>query len=528
MSHLLAAIHVKGAKATLTSGPVEVLDDCCSVLDPKRWHNTAFRERRWDGRVRLHRGREFPAGLSLLVRDKLLELGWQVNVLGWADSDPIDLSRLSPAYLAPAITELWPHQMDCIRALLQARRGVVQSPTGSGKTPMIAAVARYLLEEYAWESLVVVPKKGLLRQTVAAFESLFDGDIAVGMYGDGVHRPGVITIGTAQTLIGFKPRMRKQRGSLRRELLPADQALLALLKRVNVLFLDETHHASADTWQEIVQVSQAERRYGLSGTPIKNEHLADLKLLGATGPVLHRVRADVVIASGLASRPKIVMVAARAASGPDLPEERTLVTNPVSGVAYERIKPLAYPAAYVAGVMENEAHNAAVIRTLVWLVDQGRQTLVLCRRKAHYRHLVELAEQTGIQFMSVWGDTATEDRDVAKRSLNDRSIQAVIATTIWDEGEDVPSLDAVVFAEGVRASTNALQRVGRGMRRGGDNEVWVVDFVPLCHPKLKDHAVERCLAYEREGYDVRVLEVWPEKSQATPDDLLPFNAWDVD
>jgi superfamily II DNA or RNA helicase len=134
-----------------------------------------------------------------------------------------------------------------------------------------------------------------------------------------------------------------------------------------------------------------------------------------------------------------------------------------------------------------------------------------------------MLDKRGIAHHAVWGDTATEEREVAKAALRDKAVPVVLATTIWDEGEDIPSIDAIVLAEGVKSSTNALQRIGRGMRKGGDFEVWVVDFAPTCHATLRKHAAERCEAYESEGYSVRVVDEWDYENNA--DGILPFNDW---
>jgi superfamily II DNA or RNA helicase len=501
-----ASIQVNGAFAELHGGTTDTLEECLSFLSPARRFSKAFKQGHWDGRIRLYRGRSFHAGLTPRVQAHLEKKGVSVVISGWRETRPVDMENFSAEYLAPAIPELWPHQDEAVRALLANKRGVIKSPTGSGKTAIIAAVARYLWEERDWRSLIVVPKKGLLHQTAQELERMFDGDIEVGVLGDSIRKPGPITVGTAQTLIGFKPRTRKRGGKTER--IPADPTIREVVRNYETLFLDETHRASSDSWQDISLASGAVRRYGLSGTPQKGDEIADLKMEGATGPTLLDVSAETLIEAKLASKPKIAVVMSDAASGAKLD------------------KATPYKEAYETGVVDNDDHNLAVVRAVEWLIDHKRQTLVLCRRRKHFTNLSTLMESRGVEHHAVWGDTATEEREFAKKSLKAKKTPVVLATTIWDEGEDVPSIDAIVLAEGVKASTNAIQRVGRGMRKGGDFEVWIVDFAPTCHPVLMNHAAERCEAYEKEGYDVRIVNKWDNYGDGLNGMRLPFLSWE--
>lgn len=395
--------------------------------------------------------------------------------------------------------------------------------TVTHNTEIIAAAARYFWEEYGWRSIILTSKKGLAKQTRKRLEMYYDGDIQVGQCGDGVKTIGDVTCCTANTLIQFKPRRRKNK------LISGDQELRRMIREYEVIFLDEAHHTSSQSWYDIAMESGAVRRFGLSGTPLKHDALADARMIGATGREVYEVEADVLIEKGLAAKPKIVMVMADECSGPELPYEWTVVGRDGKGIR-RRKKHKPYKEAYQLGVVENEYHNqGGVVRCLDWMVQHRRQTLLLCRQKDHFRRLAALLQSYGFEHRAVWGDTSTEDRDIAKQLLEDRKIHVLLASTIFDEGEDVRAIEAIVLAESVKASTNVLQRVGRGMRitKDGVSDVWIVDFVPTCHPKLIEHALERVKAYESEGYEVVVVEEWPEFDDTDfHDDLLPFEQWE--
>ena len=526
-----ASIHVSGAWSQLHGTSTSVLEETLTVMDPRRFFNRAYRERRWDGKVRLYQGRSFPAGLNERVVEALNKKGIDVLVVAAEETTALDTTRVDETFLGLVgphrDSDLWEHQIEAAKALLSHRRGVIKVPTGGGKTEIMAIVARFLWEERGWRTLIVVPRKGLARQTAKRFNILYDGDIEIGQCGDGKREVGVVTVGTAQTLIKFLPQKRKDRKTKRVKIIPPDPALRQMVLQYEVLILDETHHASSESWYTIAMQSGAIRRYGLSGTPLKNEEIADLRMVGATGEVMYTVPPKVLIELGIAAKPKVVMVAAENASGPELPMVDKWVR--IKGKVHSIEKPVPYQEAYRKGIVENDVHNAAVIQAAVWLVDHGKRTLLLCRRKDHWTRLRNLLEESGLEYLAVWGDTDTEERDRAKTLLDAGKIGVVLATTIFDEGEDVPGIDAIVLAEGVKVQTNSLQRVGRGMRGKKDtlNEVWVVDFCPTCHPKLSDHAYARAVAYTSEGYEVAVLEEWPKPGEEPVGELLPFKEWDL-
>lgn len=537
-----AAIYVKGAWAEVRNAPEGALDSCLTFQHPNPQHSKLFRDGSWDGSVKLHRGERFPAGLTPRVVEHLQGLECDVFVSGFAEARRHDWSRIKANYLPRVgrFKKLWPHQVAATQAALHARCGVVKSPTGSGKSEMIAVVARALFEEFGWNTLILVPKKGLMHQTVERLQRYYGDDLRVGWLGDGERVEGDVVVATAQTMQSWRPRVLKRRvkGRMRSTRVPPDPLARHIVRTFQVLILDECHRASSTTWFDICMHSGAQRRYGFSATPLKESEVSDMKLIGATGPVIYSCNTRKLIRAGLAAQPKIAVVMHENASGPDLTakimklaraatiERRLAKGHRVRSPAKVRPDPTeVYRAAYRLCITENRYHNASVVRATQWLVDEGRRPLVMCRYKQHWDTLRELLEETGISFMAVWGASDKSDRDLAKSSYGSGKTRVVLTSTIWDEGEDIPNVDAIVLGEGVKAITTALQRIGRGMRRD-TKDVWIVDFVPTSYQRLIDHAAQRVEAYEQEQHPVVLVEDWPKRSKVGHvRNLLPFKRW---
>jgi len=77
-------------------------------------------------------------------------------------------------------------------------------------------------------------------------------------------------------------------------------------------------------------------------------------------------------------------------------------------------------------------------------------------------------------------------------------LDVLIASRIFDQGIDIPDLDALVLAGSGKSSARALQRIGRVIRKGKDKkDAIVVDFLDNCR-YLRDHSMIRKKIYETE------------------------------
>ncbi len=527
-----ATIQIDGPWAKLTGAPEELLTECMSFLDPKRWHSRAFREKRWDGKVCLSMGCSFPAGHVDRVVEFLATKQYSARVLGRKHRIAMDLSRFGRDFL-PGIT-MWDHQYEACKTFLTHHCGWGQIYTSGGKTEVYIAVAWYLWQECGYRTYVIVPRKGLAREMARRARAYYNGALEVGQFGDGEKTIGQFTVCTSQALLAFRKRV------THRKVRKADPALKDMIANFEVMFLDEAHHTSAATWYEVAMKAGALRRFGMSGTPLKMKEIEDMKFIGALGPELFHFSVQDGADAGLTNMPKIVVVMSDAASEPELPYVLRRRLNPFNVREVEWYKSFVpyidwrdedtdelHRGGYYLGVVASRQHNKAVVRAVEWLLDHGRRPLILCRRKAQWQLLADLMKARGLDFRALWGGTDTYERDMVKADLAEGRLDAILATGIFDEGEDLGGVGAVVLAEGVKAYTNAMQRVGRGLGklRCPFDDLWVVDFIPTCHPTLIEHGLERVRAWESVGYEVVVVEDWP-KGASVPKNLLPFERWE--
>jgi superfamily II DNA or RNA helicase len=136
-------------------------------------------------------------------------------------------------------------------------------------------------------------------------------------------------------------------------------------------------------------------------------------------------------------------------------------------------------------------------------VEAGRRTLVMVRSVEHGERLCGALSGDGVRSRFVFGQDGTPDREEAVRLFIAREIQCLVATGIFDEGIDIPALEALVFADSCKSKIQTLQRVGRGMRAfPGKERVWIDDLVTHSHRWFLQHAMVRLALYKGEGFEV--------------------------
>ena len=91
--------------------------------------------------------------------------------------------------------------------------------------------------------------------------------------------------------------------------------------------------------------------------------------------------------------------------------------------------------------------------------------------------------------------------------MKDGELDCIIASTIFDEGVDIPILDTLILAGGGKSKVRAMQRIGRVIRKyPKKKKAFVIDFLDNA-TYLKNHSAARKRMYETERlFDVKEWE----------------------
>lgn len=469
---------------------VEVVKEILTVRVPGAEHTKAF-ERGWDGHQRFLQKGSFPTGLLHRVSKELYDQGFEsVHRNQFTSHIPLDIKKVKDCLHG---VELRDYQIEAVRQAINMKRLAIQCPTGSGKTEIGAAIIRAIRAPTLW----LVHRKELLFQTAERLQLRIQAKPgAIGMIGAGKNEPAFVTVGMVQTL--------------------QNEVGLDFWKRWQVLVIDECHHISAETWLEIAdRCVNCVYRYGLSGTIQTGNESRDYKLEGATGPLYVAASTMELAEEGFLAKPLIKMVNVGATTYPTYEQVREDVypewrANPR---ALTKMGGKLYALAYNLGIIENKKRNEAIVTLAENHLAGGEKVLILCTRLVHGKKIQKRIQMKELPVCFLHGKEKDSTRQRTLKEFREADHGMIlIASTIFDEGVDIPEIDILILTGGGESFVKSIQRVGRALRPKKDKDyVLIYDFLDGRDPNAKKdylakHTQARIHDYKQQKFDVKVLQ----------------------
>ena len=392
----------------------------------------------------------FPAGLLQRVLNYCKERNIKVTIIG-------EVERLK-ATAKPALKgiTLREEQQRLVDKAIKDQRGVLVAPTGIGKSLLgLAVISAFPKASTLW----LCHTKDLMYQAAEFAEKHLDKP-KIGFIGDGVNNPQKLTFATRQSFI-------KHVGALGCD--------------YDIVVIDEVHHLSGDgQYQTLMRNILAPVRIGLTAT-MPTDKEAILAIEGALGPIIDEVTIKEGQERGTMASIKI-----------------RFLKVPVDYKVKDLRK---YQDVYRAGVVENTAQHSLIIETAAKHVKKGDSVLILVTQIAHGENLLDECERQHVQAVFAQGATEGIIRKEIKDALNSKDIHVVIATTIWNEGLNIPELNVIINAAGGKSEIRTLQIIGRGLRlTKTKRQLIMYDVMNLNHSFLLSHLGERLAIYTEMGW----------------------------
>lgn len=404
-------------------------------------------------------GTRCAAGLAYYLKEKIPN-----TVIEDRRPEPLPPTALREL---PEFEGLRGYQTEALEAAVAAEHGVIHQPTGAGKTVQMFAVARAV----GRAGLVLVHRKDLLAQTYRRFrEYAGPGADLVGLCGDGVWNPSLLTVATFQTIAS---KLRKGDALVKRW----------LKEEIGQVHVDECHHVSAKTYSQVMGLLwNARWRYGYSATPHKEgDEESFFKTTSWFGPTVHRLTTEELIAREGAVPAWVYMI----------------------NMENKRPKVETYAEEVQEGIIDNRVRNDRIVKLATHFSNNSdAPILILVERIEHGERL---AQRLACPFVS--GSTSSKDRERTWQAVRDGEQQVLVASKIADEGLDLPNLAWLVLAGGGKAAHVTVQRIGRGMRPSeGKSEVFCFDFLDQ-GKWLQKQAKERLKTYRAQpAWTVEVVD----------------------
>lgn len=394
------------------------------------------------------------------------------------------------------------YQAQALRAILASRRGVAVLPAGSGKTIVgartIEAIARGAQRRFRvlW-----------IANTI---DQLAQGERAIGIL-------------PAQYRATFDIEFRHP------------SAGIEGIGAVDILVVDECHHAAAEQWRAVIAAcGSAHYIIGFTATDHREDGLWP-EVERMIGPVLIRVSRETVESDGYTVS---AVAQFRTPNAQDemteivaaVVEEKGLAESLFQKFRWKVARRMITPKKLMAEcqsratqqvvmdlcIANNEVRNRDAAFACNLLLERGHSVLALVYSVEQGRFIQSLVPGSGLVFsrMKVREDGRRENLIEDFRNGVSRCL---IATSLADEGLDVPRASALVYICGgrgisrlattfgeKRTTTRLEQRTARVLRAfDGKKHGVIIDFFDHQHPFSRAQSMSRLQGYKRLGFAIQ-------------------------
>ena len=337
---------------------------------------------------------------------------------------------------------LRPRQEEAVAKIIKYDEGLICAPTAFGKT----VVAAWLIAKRAVNTLVIVHRQQLLDQWRKRLAIFLDLPIdKIGQVGGGrTKRTGEIDVAVIQ--------------SLHRE-----KEVKEFVAEYGHVLVDECHHLSAFTFEQVMRQVKAKFVVGLTATPTRKD---------GHHPIIY-----------MQCGPARYTMAVRAMTD-STPFEHVVIPRTTDFQLSHTGEPtgeLTIQDIYAA-LTTDEGRNKLIVEDVVRVMEQGRSPLVLTGRTEHITQ-IETALAGRVQNIIVLkgGMGRKQRREVDERlaAIPDSDQRLILATGSYiGEGFDDARLDTLFLAMPISWKGTLQQYVGRLHRlHEGKRVVEVYDYV---------------------------------------------------
>ena len=367
-------------------------------------------------------------------------------------------------------------QLEAINALLPYTNGILHATTAFGKTVTAAAI----IARKKVNTLILVHSKALLKQWHDRLTEFLNIDYPkheeknkrgrrkvfspIGCFdssGNTLH--GIIDIALIQSCLdedGVKP----------------------FVQDYGMVIVDECHHVSSITFEQVLMSIKAHTIYGLTATPIRKDGHQPIIFMQC-GPI----RFSTDVKSQIAKQSFDRFLIPRFTSYNSILEDRLSIAT-----LYKYLS-------------EDEIRNNLIVEDICKAVNTRRTPIILTNRTAHVSVLAEKLKATIKNVISLTGaGTTREKREAMQRLQNipDSEQLVIVATGKYvGEGFDYPRLDTLFLALPISWKGLLTQYAGRLHREyEGKKDVRIYDYIDIHEPICDSMYRKRLKGYAAIGY----------------------------
>ena len=369
-------------------------------------------------------------------------------------------------------------QLDAINALMPYSNGVLSATTAFGKT----VTAAVLIARRKTNTLILVHSKALLMQWHERLSEFLDIDFTEEEISKKRGRKKAFSpVGcldsTSNTLHGVIDIALMQSCFENDEVKP-------FVKEYGMVIVDECHHVSSITFENVLKHVTAHYVYGLTATPIRKDGLQPIIFMQC-GPIRFFADAKAQIQKQSFQRYLV----------PRFTSYRPVTDDKQSFTALSQ------------SLAESEIRNNLIIEDVLNVVAAGRTPIILTARTSHVELLAEMLKQHVANIIQLTGEGTAKNKRETLQKLQDIPKDAplvIVATGKYvGEGFDYPRLDTLFLALPISWKGLVAQYAGRLHRENeGKKDVRIYDYINIHEPVCENMYRKRLKGYSAIGYRV--------------------------
>jgi len=356
---------------------------------------------------------------------------------------------------------LRPYQQRAVEWAKCGADGLIIAPAGSGKTLIASSIIKYHSQiggmAFGW----LAPTRETCQQAIASL-------IAVGV------DPALVEVRCPHDSVDFS--------------------------RKNLIIVDEAKHAPATTWRKIIESCKG-IRIGFDATPWSDDPERNEILRKLFRDTQFEIRREEL--AGVLAHATVFMHSAtdlHLQQWIDDQIERLFTARKrYMQVSQPILRAMcAWEALTEIGICGNKKRNEAAIKLANCSSATG-PTLVLVPR-------VSLGEVYAYEIKGsvlVHSKMPKKDRQYVMQEFLKGHIRTMIATSLADEGLDLPNVQTLIMVSGGRSAQKTIQRASRALRRAPGKDTAIIhDFKDTFHPLAQAHSKKRVKCYKELGCSI--------------------------
>jgi len=263
----------------------------------------------------------------------------------------------------------------------------------------------------------------------------------------------------------------------------------------DVVIVDEFHHAAASSYERLLTQLKPVELLGLTATPERSDGM----------PVLHwfgnRIAAELRLWDAIDQHRLVPFSYFGVADNLDL---RDIPWRRGTGYDVQQL---------TKAITGTEAWARAVVQQFRdrLVSSEGTRALGFCVSVDHAQYMARVFRDSGISATAVWATTPDDERLRALKDLSEGRVKVVFSVDLFNEGLDVPSVNALMMLRPTESPLLFLQQLGRGLRKSPNKSLCtVLDFVGQHRKEFRyDRRFQALLGGSRSHVARQVSEGFP-------------------